>query len=173
MVRSCETVVRQLLVVVFFFNDTATTEIYTLSLHDALPIYKGPVFVALETARAFGDAPPLSVKFLIEGGEEIGSPALPGFLRAHAGELRADLVVSADGAMWRPSEPSVPIAAKGLLALDIEVTGPSSDPHSGRHGGAVQNPNHALASVLAGLHDTAGRVAAPGLYPGGPDLGER
>src|SRR3954469_14726002 len=74
---------------------------------------KGPVFVALETARAFGDAPPLTVKFLIEGEEEIGSPALAGFLRAHADELTADLVVSADGAMWRPSEPSVPVAAKG------------------------------------------------------------
>src|SRR5690349_6979817 len=126
---------------------------------------KGPVFVALETARAFGDTPPLTVKFLIEGGEEIGSPALPGFLRAHAGELRADLVVSADGAMWRPSEPSVPIAAKGLLALDIEVSGPSSDLHSGRHGGAVQNPNHALAAILASLHADR-RVAVPGFYDG-------
>src|SRR3954454_18459193 len=66
---------------------------------------KGPVFVALETARAFGDAPPLSVKFLIEGEEEIGSPSLAGFLRSHADGLAADLVVSADGAMWRPSEP--------------------------------------------------------------------
>src|SRR5689334_1612394 len=54
---------------------------------------KGPVFVALETVRAFGDAPPLTVKFLIEGEEEIGSPSLPGFLRAHAAELDADLVV--------------------------------------------------------------------------------
>ena len=130
---------------------------------------KGPVFVALETARAFGDAPPLTVKFLIEGGEEIGSPALPGFLRAHASELDADLVVSADGAMWRPSEPSVPIAAKGLLALDIEVTGPSSDLHSGRHGGAVQNPNHALAEILASLHADGG-VTVPGFYDGVRDV---
>src|SRR4051794_26679316 len=126
---------------------------------------KGPVFVALETARAFGAAPPLTVRFLIEGEEEIGSPTLPGFLASHADELRADLVVSADGAMWRPSEPSVPIAAKGLLALDIEVSGPSSDLHSGRHGGAVQNPNHALAEILASLH-ADGRVAVPGFYDG-------
>ena len=126
---------------------------------------KGPVFVALETARAFGDAPPLTVKFLIEGEEEIGSPSLPDFLRAHASELGADLVVSADGAMWRPSEPSVPVAAKGLLALDIEVSGPASDLHSGRHGGAIQNPNHALAEILASLH-SGGRVAVPGFYDG-------
>jgi acetylornithine deacetylase/succinyl-diaminopimelate desuccinylase-like protein len=130
---------------------------------------KGPVFVALETARAFGDAPPLTVKFLIEGEEEIGSPSLPGFLRAHADELGADLVVSADGAMWRPSEPSVPVAAKGLLALDIEVGGPASDLHSGRHGGAIQNPNHALAEILASLH-SGGRVAVPGFYDGVRDV---
>jgi acetylornithine deacetylase/succinyl-diaminopimelate desuccinylase-like protein len=131
---------------------------------------KGPVFVALETARAFADAPPLTVKFLIEGEEEIGSPTLAGFLRAHAAELAADLVVSADGAMWRPSEPSVPVAAKGLLALDVEVSGPSSDLHSGRHGGAVQNPNHALARILAALHDADGRVAVPGFYAGVRDV---
>jgi acetylornithine deacetylase/succinyl-diaminopimelate desuccinylase-like protein len=125
---------------------------------------KGPVFVALETARRFSGE--LTVKFLIEGEEEIGSPSLPAFLRAHAAELRADLVVSADGAMWRPSEPSVPVAAKGLLALDIEVTGPASDLHSGRHGGAVQNPLHALAAILASLHETDGRVAVPGFYDG-------
>src|SRR4051794_30572238 len=123
---------------------------------------KGPVFVALETARA---GAPLTVKFLIEGEEEIGSPSLPAFLRTHADELRADLVVSADGAMWRPSEPSVPVAAKGLLALDIEVSGPASDLHSGRHGGAVQNPLHALAAILASLHE-GGRVAVPGFYDG-------
>src|SRR3954467_13285898 len=62
---------------------------------------KGPVFVALETARRFSGE--LTVKFLIEGEEEIGSPSLPAFLRARADELRADIVVSADGAMWRPS----------------------------------------------------------------------
>src|SRR5262249_35684031 len=73
-------------------------------------------------------------------------------------------VVSADGAMWRASEPSIPVAAKGLLALDIVVTGPGSDLHSGRHGGAVQNPNHALAAIVAGFHDADGRVAVRGFY---------
>jgi acetylornithine deacetylase/succinyl-diaminopimelate desuccinylase-like protein len=129
---------------------------------------KGPVFIALETARAFERAggAPLNVRFLIEGEEEIGSPSLPGFLAAHADALRADLVVSADGAMWRPSEPSVPVAAKGLLALELELTGPATDLRSGRHGGAVQNPNHALARILASLHDADGRVAVPGFYAG-------
>src|SRR4051795_13556958 len=129
---------------------------------------KGPVFIALETARAFHEAggAPLTVRFLIEGEEEIGRPSLAASLAAHADELAADLVVSADGAMWRASEPSVPVAAKGLLALDIEVSGPASDLHSGRHGGGVQNPNHALAEILASLHDDDGRVAVEGFYAG-------
>ncbi len=133
---------------------------------------KGPVVVALETARRFhgrGEQG-LNVRFLIEGEEEIGSPSLPAFLEAHRDELAADLVVSADGAMWRPSEPSVAIAAKGLVALDLVVTGTASDLHSGRHGGAVQNPNHALARIVASLHDADGTVAVAGFYDGVDEL---
>ena len=130
---------------------------------------KGPVLVPLKVAEAFlaqDGALPLNVRFLIEGEEEIGSPSLARFLDEHRDELAADLVVSADGAMWRPSEPSIPIAAKGLLALDVVVTGPAADLHSGRHGGAVQNPIHALARILASLHDDDGAVAVPGFYDG-------
>src|SRR5262249_44275330 len=123
---------------------------------------KGPVVVALETARAWDG--PLNVRFLIEGEEEIGSPSLPAFLEEHREELAADLVVSADGAMWRASEPSVAVAAKGLLGLDLVVTGPGSDLHSGRHGGAVHNPNHALARIVASLHSPDGAVAVPRFY---------
>jgi acetylornithine deacetylase/succinyl-diaminopimelate desuccinylase-like protein len=128
---------------------------------------KGPVVVALETARRFLDETgglPLNVRFLIEGEEEIGSPSLPAFLESHREELAADLVVSADGAMWRASEPSVSVAAKGLVAFDLVVEGPATDLHSGRHGGAVQNPNHALARIVATLHDDDGRVAVAGFY---------
>ncbi|HEU5264682.1 MAG TPA: dipeptidase [Gaiellaceae bacterium] len=128
---------------------------------------KGPLIVPLLVAEAFlqqRGALPLNVRFLIEGEEEIGSRSLPGFLRAHRDDLAADLVVSADGAMWRPSEPSIPIAAKGLVSLDLTVTGPSADLHSGRHGGAVQNPLHALSVVLASLHDPEGRVTVVGFY---------
>jgi acetylornithine deacetylase/succinyl-diaminopimelate desuccinylase-like protein len=127
---------------------------------------KGPVVIALETAKAFAETGglALNVRFLIEGEEEIGSPSLPAFLAVHRDQLEADLVVSADGAMWRSTEPSVPIAAKGLLALEIVVEGPSSDLHSGRHGGAMQNPNHALAAIVASLHDADGRVGVPRFY---------
>jgi acetylornithine deacetylase/succinyl-diaminopimelate desuccinylase-like protein len=128
---------------------------------------KGPMLVPLKVAEAYLDqfgALPLNVRFLFEGEEEIGSPSLAGVLRDHRHELTADVVISADGAMWRSSEPSIAIAAKGLLALDIVVTGPGADLHSGRHGGAIQNPLHALAQILAGLHDADGTVAVGGFY---------
>jgi acetylornithine deacetylase/succinyl-diaminopimelate desuccinylase-like protein len=136
---------------------------------------KGPILVVLKTAQAhmeqFG-ALPLNVKFLFEGEEEIGSPNLPAFLRENAAQFAADLVISADGAQWRPTEPSVSIASKGLLALDIQVTGASRDLHSGRYGGTVQNPVHALAQVLAGLHATDGRIAVPCFYDGAAELSD-
>jgi acetylornithine deacetylase/succinyl-diaminopimelate desuccinylase-like protein len=128
---------------------------------------KGPMLVPLKVAEAFiaeAGALPLNVRFLFEGEEEIGSPSLAGVLQEHRDELVADVVISADGAMWRPSEPSIAIGAKGLLALELVVTGPSVDLHSGRHGGAVQNPLHALAELLAGLHGADGAVAVAGFY---------
>jgi acetylornithine deacetylase/succinyl-diaminopimelate desuccinylase-like protein len=134
---------------------------------------KGPVYIALQTALAFmaaDGALPLNVKFLLEGEEEIGSPHLAGYVTSHAAELAADLVISADGAMWRPGEPSLSVASKGLVSLDIVVTGAASDLHSGRYGGTVANPLHALAEVLASLHDASGRVAVPGFYDGIPPL---
>ncbi len=134
---------------------------------------KGPVLLVLEMARAVlaqRGTLPVNVKFLIEGEEEIGSPHLPAHVRAHAAELAADLVISADGAMWRPGEPSIAIASKGLVGLDVVVTGAAEDLHSGRYGGTVANPVHALASILAGLHTPDGRVAVPGFYDGVDEL---
>jgi acetylornithine deacetylase/succinyl-diaminopimelate desuccinylase-like protein len=128
---------------------------------------KGPMFVALKVAEAYLDelgALPLNVRFLVEGEEEVGSPSLARVLHDRRRDLEADLVVSADGAMWRSSEPSIAIAAKGLVAFDLVVTGPATDLHSGRHGGAVQNPLHALAELLAGLHERDGSVAVAGFY---------
>jgi acetylornithine deacetylase/succinyl-diaminopimelate desuccinylase-like protein len=136
---------------------------------------KGPMLVPLKVAEAFLrelGALPLNVRFLFEGEEEVGSPSLAGVLRDHRDELEADVVVSADGAMWRASEPSIAIAAKGILALDVFVTGPGTDLHSGRHGGAVQNPLHALAQLLAGLHEPDGTVAIGGFYDNVPPLSD-
>jgi acetylornithine deacetylase/succinyl-diaminopimelate desuccinylase-like protein len=134
---------------------------------------KGPVYIVLKTAQAFMAQEgrlPLNVKFLFEGEEEIGSPHLAGFVAAHAAELAADLVISADGAMWRPDEPSVAVMSKGLASMDIVVEGASTDLHSGRYGGTVANPLHALAAILASLHDPDGKVAVDGFYDGIGDL---
>lgn len=110
------------------------------------------------------------MKFLFEGEEEIGSPHLPDFVAGHARELAADLVISADGAMWRPSEPSLSLKSKGLVSMDIVVTGAGTDLHSGRYGGTVANPLHALAGILASLHRPDGSVAVAGFYDGIPAL---
>ncbi len=130
---------------------------------------KGPVFLVvamLQAAIAQRGGLPLNVKFLIEGEEEIGSPHLPDYVRQHARELACDLVISADGAQWRPDEPSISIASKGLAAFTIAVEGAAGDLHSGRYGGTVANPVHVLAAILASLHTPDGEVAVNGFYDG-------
>jgi acetylornithine deacetylase/succinyl-diaminopimelate desuccinylase-like protein len=130
---------------------------------------KGPVYMVLEVVRQFMAQEgrlPLNVRFLLEGEEEIGSPHLPDYVRTHAAELAADLVISADGAMWRPSEPSLSIASKGLLALDVVLAGANRDLHSGRYGGTVANPVHGLVQILDSLHDPDGRITVAGFDDG-------
>jgi acetylornithine deacetylase/succinyl-diaminopimelate desuccinylase-like protein len=104
------------------------------------------------------------VKFLFEGEEEIGSRHLDAFVREHADLLAADAVLSADGAMWRIDEPSLTVASRGLCGLEVTLTAAAKDLHSGRHGGGVANPLHAMAALIASLHDADGRVAVDGFY---------
>jgi acetylornithine deacetylase/succinyl-diaminopimelate desuccinylase-like protein len=130
---------------------------------------KGPVYVVLKVAQAFEreeGGPPLNIKFLLEGEEEIGSPHLADYVRAHADELLCDLVISADGAMWRPSEPSLSLMSKGLVTFSLVVEGADVDLHSGRFGGTVANPLHGLSELVASLHTSDGAVAVDGFYEG-------
>lgn len=134
---------------------------------------KGPILMVLKTAQAFmaqEGGLPLNVKFLFEGEEEISSPHLAAFLAEHREELAADLVISADGGMWRPTEQSVSVGSKGLVALTVTVEGANSDLHSGRYGGTVVNPVHVLAEIVASLHRPDGAVAVAGFYAGIPEL---
>ncbi|MGC8464698.1 MAG: M20/M25/M40 family metallo-hydrolase [Acidimicrobiales bacterium] len=134
---------------------------------------KGPVFIVLKMAQAFIDQEgglPLNVKFLFEGEEEIGSPHLGEYVTTHADELSCDLVISADGAMWRPNEPSLSLMSKGLVTCTVEVQGAHDDLHSGRFGGTVANPLHGLTEILARLHGADGSVLVPGFYDGIPAL---
>ena len=107
---------------------------------------------------------PVNVKCVFEGEEEIGSPSLDAFIRDNTKLLAADVVLSADGAMWRIDEPSLTVASRGLAGLEITLTGASKDVHSGRHGGGIANPLHAMARLIASLHEPDGRVAVAGFY---------
>ncbi len=128
---------------------------------------KGPLLIPVKVAEAlFAESGclPLNVKFLFEGEEEIGSPSLEGFVVQHRDLLAADVVLSADGAMWRIDEPSLTVSNRGLAGLELTLTGPAKDLHSGRHGGSVANPLHAMAQLVASLHTPAGKVAVAGFY---------
>lgn len=126
---------------------------------------KGPLLIPILVARAYATLAgglPLNVKFLIEGEEESGSPHFEPAVAQLRDRLKCDLVVSADGAMWRADLPSVTVASRGLVALDVVLHGAAKDLHSGRHGGSAPNPIRALVRMLASLHDAEGNVTVPG-----------
>lgn len=122
------------------------------------------VLKALEAVSAVAGKPPINIKLLFEGEEEIGSPHLAAFLAANAALLRADVAISADGGQWSADTPALTIGSRGLVALQIAVEGARSDLHSGSYGGAVQNPIHALAQLLAGMRGPDGRILVDGFY---------
>jgi len=109
---------------------------------------------------------PVNVKFLLEGQEEIGSPQMPAFLAAHGSRWAADYAFSADGGQVASGAPGVCLGLRGSVALELTVTGAAAgDLHSGTYGGAIQNPLHALAELLAGMRDPAtGGIAVDGFY---------
>jgi acetylornithine deacetylase/succinyl-diaminopimelate desuccinylase-like protein len=128
---------------------------------------KGPMLIPLKVAQAFfatRGVLPLNVKFIFEGEEEIGSRNLEPFLTANRTLLRADSVLSADGAMWRSDEPSVTVASRGVAGLEFTLNGASRSLHSGRYGGSIANALHAMAELIASLHAPDGRVAVAGFY---------
>jgi acetylornithine deacetylase/succinyl-diaminopimelate desuccinylase-like protein len=117
--------------------------------------------LGVETLLASGELP-ANVIFVVEGEEEIGSPNLGAFLTRHAEGLRCDVVVISDSTMIAPGVPTLTYGLRGIGCIEVRVTGPAIDLHSGIYGGAVQNPITALARLLATLHDSAGRIAVPG-----------
>jgi acetylornithine deacetylase/succinyl-diaminopimelate desuccinylase-like protein len=98
-------------------------------------------------------APPVTLKLLIEGEEESGSPHFAELLRAHRDRLRCDVIVVSDTTMWAADVPSMCVGMRGVISAEISMSGPERDLHSGSFGGAVPNPLHVLADMLAGLHD--------------------
>src|SRR6266478_6473974 len=107
---------------------------------------------------------PVNLHFIIEGEEEIGSGSLGNFLHQNRDALKCDTVVVLDTGMIAPRTPTLSYGLRGVAALELKVTGPKMDLHSGIYGGAVANPATALAQLLATLHDREGRVAIAGFY---------
>lgn len=127
---------------------------------------KGQVFIhlkALELMQAAGDMS-CNLIFLIEGEEECGSTHLEAFVAAHKDQLRCDAVVVSDTSIIASDIPSLTVGLRGLAYIEVTLTGPDRDLHSGHYGGAVDNPINALARIIAQLHDDKGRVTIPGFY---------
>lgn len=105
-----------------------------------------------------------NVKFMIEGEEEVGSDNLGTFVRENKARLQADVIVISDTSLISLEQPSITAGLRGLSYMEVEVTGPNRDLHSGVYGGAVANPVNVLCSMIASLHDEDGKVAIPGFY---------
>jgi acetylornithine deacetylase/succinyl-diaminopimelate desuccinylase-like protein len=116
-----------------------------------------------ETLRESGDLP-VNLIVLVEGEEEIGSAHLDEFLSSHRDELRCDLIAISDTGMIARGVPTFTYGLRGIAAMELKVTGPATDLHSGIYGGAVANPATAIARLIASLHDSEGRIAVPGFY---------
>ena len=107
---------------------------------------------------------PCNVKFMIEGEEEIGSPSLEWFVKRNQDKLKNDIILISDTGMISKNQPSITTGLRGLSYVEVEVTGPNRDLHSGLYGGAVANPINILAKMIASLHDENNRITIPGFY---------
>jgi acetylornithine deacetylase/succinyl-diaminopimelate desuccinylase-like protein len=128
---------------------------------------KGQVLVHLKSIQAHLKVHkklPINVKIIIEGEEEIGSPNLETFIKDNKDLLKCDYVVVSDTAMYDYDIPSICYALKGLCYMELDVTGPNKDLHSGSYGGAVENPINALANIITKLKDEKGKILIPGFY---------
>ena len=128
---------------------------------------KGQLFThlkAVETYLETEGALPVNVKFVIEGEEEVGSPHLAAFIEENQRLLQADVALLSDSAILGPDQPAITYGLRGLAYMQVEVTGPDHDLHSGVFGGAVRNPAEALANIIAALKDERGRIRIPGFY---------
>jgi acetylornithine deacetylase/succinyl-diaminopimelate desuccinylase-like protein len=107
---------------------------------------------------------PTNIKFILEGEEEVGSPNLANFVKANKILLAADVILISDTAMISMADPSLDIGVRGLSYIEVELTGPNRDLHSGVYGGAVANPITILAKMIASLHDENNHITIPGFY---------
>ncbi|MFD0964352.1 dipeptidase [Pseudofulvibacter geojedonensis] len=107
---------------------------------------------------------PCNVKFMIEGEEEVGSVNLGPFVKNNREKLKNDVILISDTGMISNSQPSITTGLRGLSYVEVEVTGPNRDLHSGLYGGAVANPINVLTKMIASLHDENNHITIPGFY---------
>ncbi|MCK5080214.1 MAG: dipeptidase, partial [Bacteroidales bacterium] len=118
------------------------------------------------------DTLPCNVKFMVEGEEEIGSPSLGKFCEEHKELLKADVILVSDTGMIAPDIPSITTGLRGLAYMEVEVTGPNKDLHSGLFGGAVANPINILTKMIASLTDDDNVISIPGFYDDVEDISD-
>lgn len=135
---------------------------------------KGQVWCHVQAIRAWQEQGglPVNLTMLIEGEEEIGSDNLEDFVRTRAADLKADIAVISDTGQFARGVPAITYGLRGLVYMEVFITGPGYDLHSGQYGGAVPNPANALVEMLATLHDKDGRVSIPGFYTHVVDLSD-
>ena len=127
---------------------------------------KGQFFMhvkAMEIMNQSGELP-CNIKFIIEGEEEIGSPSLGDFVSSHKELLKADVILISDTSMISLETPSIEIGVRGLAYIQVELTGPNRDLHSGVYGGAIANPITMLAKMIASCHDENNHITIAGFY---------
>jgi len=127
---------------------------------------KGQVYMHIKALEILVKTNTLTsnIKFCIEGEEEIGSPNLGKFVSSHKELLKADCILISDSSMLSLDTPSIDIGVRGLSYIEVEVTGPNRDLHSGVYGGAVANPITILAKMIASCHDENNHITIPGFY---------
>jgi acetylornithine deacetylase/succinyl-diaminopimelate desuccinylase-like protein len=128
---------------------------------------KGQVYMHFKSVESFFKtvgSPPLNIKFLVEGEEEIGSEHLEPFINNNLELLKCDAVLISDTSLYAPGVPTLTYGLRGLAYMEVEVIGPNRDLHSGSFGGAVGNPVNTLAQIISKLHDKEGKVTVPGFY---------
>lgn len=128
---------------------------------------KGQIFMHVKSVEAFLKTKgklPVNVKFIIEGEEEIGSNNLEEFVKKNTKLLKCDAVLISDTALYAPGVPTITLGLRGIAYMEVEVTGPNRDLHSGTFGGAVANPINILAEMISKMMDKNGHISIPGFY---------
>ena len=127
---------------------------------------KGQMFMHVKALEVMlkHEGLPCNVKFMIEGEEEIGSDNLETFVKENIDKLSNDIILVSDTGMISKTIPSITTGLRGLSYMEVEITGPNRDLHSGHYGGTVANPINILSSMIASLHDSENKITIPGFY---------